>query len=102
MEKKKGLSERMGKKVGNGLAEALEPAPSRVYKEPSTHLYIMMKRGRNLQTRNSRSGPHSYWCDSLLFDMLSALIQLPHGCRGLKLTIFIFLWEKLKQTIVKL
>lgn len=32
MEKKKGLSERMGKKVGNGLAEALEPGPSRVYK----------------------------------------------------------------------
>lgn len=65
-----------------------------------TRTHIMMKCGRNLQTKNSRNGTHSYWCDSLLFNMLSAL--LPHGFRRLKFMIFIFLWEKLKQTIVKL
>jgi len=101
MEKKKGLSERMGKKVGNGMAEALETAPSIVYKEPNTHFYVMMK-CRNLQTRNSRNGSHCYWCNSLLFNMLNALISLPHGFRGLEFMTFIFLWEKLKQTIVKL
>lgn len=70
MEKKKGLSKRMGNKVGNGLAEALETALSIVYKEPNTHFYIMMK-CRNLQTRNSRNGSHCYWCNSLLFNMLN-------------------------------
>lgn len=100
MEKKEGLNERMGKEVGNGLADALETAPSTVYKEPNAHFYIVMKCG--LQTRNSRNGTHSYWWDSLLFNMLNALIQLPHGFRMLKFMIFIFLWEKLKQTIVKL
>ena len=73
MEKKKGLTERMGKKVGNGLAKALETSPSTVCKEPNTHFCTMMKCGRNLQTRNSRNGAHSYWCDSLLFKCFDSI-----------------------------